>query len=148
MSCIDNYLNDVLAYQLKEFVASDVICERINNNIRLQMLSLFEYWNDDKFRNIILNIGLEEGEFYQPNAPSEVKCFVVVTIRNSLLETLASDDYESLSATRALSDDELKRITSKAIEYFSEIDFTVLSKSLVFEKTCNIYIGQRNVSYE
>ncbi len=35
MSCIDNCLNDVLAYQLKEFGALDVICERITNNIRL-----------------------------------------------------------------------------------------------------------------
>lgn len=139
MSCINKYLNDVLTPQLKECGISDVICDRVTNNISLQMLSLLEYWNDDKFRNTILNIGLEEGEFYQPNTKREVKCFVVVTIRNSLLETLASDAYKSLSATQALSDYEVKLITSKAIEYFSEIDFKVLSKSLDFGKICNIY---------
>lgn len=139
MSCINNYLNEVLTYQLKEFGVSDVICDRITDNINLQMLFLLEYWNDDKFCNTILNIGLEEGEFYQPKARIEVKCFVVVTIRNSLLETLASDAYKCLSATRALSDDEVKLITSKAIGYFSEIDLKALSKSLNFEKISNIY---------
>ena len=139
MSCINNYLNEVLTYQLKEFGVSDVICDRITDNINLQMLFLLEYWNDDKFRNTILNIGLEEGEFYQPKARIEVKCFVVVTIRNSLLETLASDAYKCLSATRALSDDEVKLITSKAIGYYSEIDLKALSKSLNFEKISNIY---------
>ena len=139
MSCIDIYLNDVLKYQLKEFGVSDVICDHVTDNINLQMLSLLEYWNDDKFCNTILNIGLEEGKFYQPKAKIDVKCFVVVTIRNSLLETLASDGYKSLSATRALSDHEVKLITSKAIEYFSGIDFNALSKSLNFEKICNIY---------
>ena len=139
MSCINNYLNEVLTFQLKDFGVSDVICCRVTDNINLQMLSLLEYWNDDNFRNTILNIGLEEGEFYQPKAKIDVKCFVVVTIRNSLLETLASDGYKSLSATQALSDYEVKLITSKAIEYFSEIDFKELSKSLNFDKIDNIY---------
>lgn len=139
MSCINDYLNGVLTRQLKEFGMIDDICERITNNIGLQMLSLLECWNDDVFRNTVLNIGLEEDKYYQPNAKIDVKCFVVVTIRNSLLETLASDAYESLSAARAVNDSEVMLITSRAIEYFSEIDLRALSQSLDFSGICNIY---------
>ena len=139
MNCIDNYLNNILICQLKRFGVSDSVCNQVTDNIKLQMLSLLECWNDIEFRNTILAVGLEEGEFYKPNAKIEVKCFVVVTIRNSLLETLASDDYKSLSATRAVSDEEIKLITSSAIEYFSTTNFKELAKSLDFSDISNIY---------
>lgn len=103
------------------------------------MIYLLECWDDEELRNTILTVGLEEGTFYEPNAKIEVKCFVVVTIRNSLLETLASDDYKSLSATIELSDDEVKNITSAAIEYFSKVDFAELEHSVKSDSVCNVY---------
>lgn len=103
------------------------------------MLSLIQYWNDDEFRNTILSVGMEEGMFYEPNARIEVKCFVVVTIRNSLLETLASADYASPGAKIMISDSEIRKITASAIEYFSAVDFRQLSDSVDFRGIDNIY---------
>jgi len=139
MNQLDNYLINVLSKQLKEYEMTDSVCERITSNIKVQMLSLLQYWQDEEFRNTILTIGLEEATFYKPNAKIEIKCFVVVTIRNSLLETLASDGYKKLYAKRMITDDEIQKITSAAIEYFAKIDFKSLKETLDFNGIDNIY---------
>ena len=46
MNCIDNYLNNILICQLKRFGVSDSVCNQVTDNIKLQMLSLLECWND------------------------------------------------------------------------------------------------------
>lgn len=139
MNQLDNYLINVLSAQLKEYEMTDSICEQITSNIRMQMLSLLQYWDDEEFRNTILAIGLEEATFYKPSAKIEIKCFVVVTIRNSLLETLASDGYKKLYAKRMITDAEIPKITSSAIEYFSGVDFKSLSENLDFSGIDNVY---------
>lgn len=139
MNHIDDYLMNVLNKQLIKYEMTDSICEQIISNIRLQMVSLLQYWTDIEFRNTILAIGLEEAMFYKPTAKIEIKCFVVVTIRNSLLETLTSDDYKCLSAKRAITDEEIRTITAGAIEYFSNIDFKLLYDSLNLQNNKNVY---------
>ena len=141
MNTIENYLNNILAKQLKEFDVDDAVCSTVVSDIRKNMLSLLQYWHDEKFKKTILLIGLEEGRFYEPNANTEVKCFVVVTIRNSKLETLASDNYCALNAKRIIEDYEIKAITSYAIKYFSDVDFNELSLSLDYKNINNIYIA-------
>lgn len=142
MNYIDNYLDNILTKQLKSFEVTDNICKQVTENIKLQMLSLMQYWRDDEFRNTVLSVGSEEGTFYSPKAKIEVKYFVVVTIRNSLLETLASANYASLNAKRMITDSEIREITAGAIEYFSAVDFNRLSDSLDF---CNIHNIYKNI---
>lgn len=139
MTCIDNYLSSILTNQLKAFEVSDAACKQVVENVKLQMLSLLQCWHDEEFRNTILFVGMEEGMFYKPNAKIEVKCFVVVTIRNSLLETLASDDYKCLNVKRVISDSEIREITAGAIEYFSKVDFEQLTHSQSLSNIQNIY---------
>lgn len=139
MNYVYDYLYNILSKQLKEFEISDDICNKVITNIKQQMLSLLQYWGDVKFRNTILAVGEEEGLFYKPNAKNEVMCFVVVTVRNSLFETLASRDYSELGAVKMIDDDKVLQITARAIEYFSGVDFDSLSEALDFTDVYNIY---------
>ena len=139
MTILDKYLNCILKKQLDEFGILNEAADKVLENIRLQVLSLLQYWDDTTFRNTILSIGMEEALFYEPYAKNEIKCFVVTTIRNSLFETLTSRDHAKLNTEKIVSDEQVKLVTSKAIEYFSSVDFSQLSKELDYSNIKNIY---------
>lgn len=127
---IDRYLNDMLAPQLASFGAPDILCARIIGTVREQMVSCISHWNDVAFRKALLLIGAEEGRFYLPKADDDVRNFVVITVRNSDIESLHADSYHPSGQGKRLTSDDIKAITSAAIKYFEHVDFFVLTEQI------------------
>lgn len=122
---IEIYLQKTLQKQLKNFHVSNKTTYDIIKDIKTQLYSLLFHWKEKDFREAILVIGSEEGTFYEPhNIP--IAEMVVVTIRNSLLEGIASTSYEEYSALAVLKSEDIKEITSKAIEYFGQFDLETI----------------------
>jgi hypothetical protein len=124
---IEQYLNGTFKSQLAVIGVPDVFIKRIAATVREQMLSCVRHWNDESFRKTILFIGEEEGCYYLPKAAADVRKFVVVTLRNSALETIHADSRHPIAQGKRLTTEDLKAITSAAIEYFKEIDFTAMA---------------------
>ena len=127
---ITHYLDKILLPKLKNFGVSNDFCDYTVETIERQMTSLVAHWNDIAFRKSILLIGLEEGLFYKPDAKTDVKAFVVVTIRNSPIETMQSDSYAETGLKEPLTNEQIKSITSDAIRYFNVQNFSQLSNSI------------------
>jgi hypothetical protein len=143
MNFVYYYLKEILTKQLCDIGIDNSAVEKIIQNIKSQMLSLLKHWNDEKFRKTVLFIGKEEGSYYEPFADDDIRSFVVVTIRNSMLEILASDNYAELWNVRVLTDDELKLITSTGIKYFTGIDFNAELQYVDFTDIQDIYNNVR-----
>ena len=126
---IEQYLNNTLKPQLAALYAPDAFSYTIRT-VREQMLSAISHWNDVPFRKALLIIGEEEGSFYLPNADLDIRKFVVVTLRNSALESLHADNSQPTRHSRQLTPEDLKAITSAAIEYFMKVDFQALSNEI------------------
>lgn len=134
---VEYYLEHILEKQLNRLGIYHT--KIVLDSVRLRIYSLLFYWNDIKFRNTILLTGLEEGHFYLPEASDTIKSFVVVTIRNSYLESVGSDFYEKYSFERRILDEEMKLFTSAAIEYFQKLDFSLLSKQIELDSKEDYY---------
>lgn len=76
------------------------VIEIVNKDIETRIYSLLSRWTDIVFRRVLLTTGLEEATFYEPNEDLELKCFVVVVIRNSLFENLVSNRKAALELGR------------------------------------------------
>ena len=88
---IDKYLDTILIPQLEHLGVQSFpgAIEGVVTDIRLRLQSVLSRWHDLRTRNTLLLLGREEGAFYEPRSASlEIRAFVVVTIRNSLLEDL------------------------------------------------------------
>ena len=126
MDAVSRYLNDFLAPRLRGYGASEKFLLNTVDTIHSQMTSLLRHWDDRAFRNTLLLLGMEEGSFYEPPVKLEVRCFVVVTIRNSPIETLQSTAYAEAGLRQALTNKEVKEITCEAIRYSEIARFTKL----------------------
>ncbi len=128
---IETYTEKILCNRLKEFKIEDQYIQKIKENIKEQIYSIVKHWNDLEFRNAILMVGLEEGNFYEPKEVDlNIKSFVVVAIRNSYLECIFSVDYGLMGLSEQLDDSFIKTVTKEAIEYFKNIDFSKLAKDI------------------
>ncbi len=125
---VTKYLQEVLLPTLRQFRVPERYVEKIADTAALQMVSLLRHWDDLAFRKTILLLGMEEGDFYEPAGKTDVKRFVVVTLRNSPLETIQSDHYASAGMTRSLSDQDVKAITGGAIRFFNSLDFSAMCR--------------------
>lgn len=104
------------------------------------MDSLLRHWDDRNFRNAVLLFGVDEGSFYEPPAKIDIKCFVVVTIRNSPIETIQSDSYVDSGLSTLLTGKEVKEITSEAIKYFSKQNFDDMCKLAKSSQRQDLYL--------
>ena len=120
------YLSEILMPSLQRFHVSESFSTHIVETVRLQMESFLRHWDDLAFRKALLTVGVEEGTFYEPAAKLDVKCFVVVTLRNSPLETIQSDAYASAGMEKSISSEAVKAITGGAIRFFSSLNFDSL----------------------
>lgn len=136
---VEYYLNNILKKQLENFVGSNI--DKIIDNIRVQMYSLIYHWNDTELKNTILLTGLEEGNFYLPNANNYIRSFVVVTIRNSYIESAGSEFYKTYDFSRQILDSEMKDITSVAIKYFKELDLSSLALKINLDPINDYYLN-------
>lgn len=120
MSVVQDYTRNILKRQLKKFGVFNSAIYEIINDISIHLNSFIKNYNDTEFRKALLMIASEEGNFYEPKN-EEIANMVVLTIRNSLLETICSVDYKKYSLN-VLEVNNIKEITSTAIEYFSKVD--------------------------
>lgn len=107
--------------QLTGFGASGQFIEHVCWTVEKQMLSALYHWTDIPFRKALLLLASEEGTFYEPGGKTEVKCFVVLTLRNSPFETMQSESYQETGLSKSLSDAQIKVVTSAAIVYFKRL---------------------------
>ncbi|MBQ9279863.1 MAG: hypothetical protein IJ215_02285 [Clostridia bacterium] len=124
---IDGYIEEVLEKRLIEFELKEKYIKNICDDVKEQMLSLLFHWNDVKFRKAILMIGLEEGKFYLPDVNVDVNSFIVVTVRNSFIEIIFSDESKKMELDKPLPEEDVKKITTDAINYFKDINFEQLA---------------------
>ena len=140
MKAVDQYLNDILAPTLRKHGASENYVIETLNVVAHQMYSLLKCWNNSSVRKTILLLGAEEGLFYDPPSKKDVRCFVVVTLRNSPLERIQSDSFVTTGARQAITNADVKNITSAAIRYFNALDFETLSLEAQTHTFKNIYL--------
>ncbi len=128
---INKYTDEVLYNTLVKFNVKEKYILEITNDIKEQIYSILYHWNDIRFRKALLIIGLEEGKFYEPEADLDIKCFVVVAIRNSLLEIIFSDESNLMELKEPVIENNVRLITMDAINYFKNIDFKALSNEVI-----------------
>jgi hypothetical protein len=127
---IDVYLDTILTPQLEHLGAQSFpgAIKAVVRDIRLRLQSVLSRWHDLRTRTTLLLLGREEGAFYEPRSASlEVRAFVVVTVRNSLLEdlgipgaSLIPDDV--LEEEKPMQESDVRKITEAAISYWQTID--------------------------
>jgi hypothetical protein len=119
-----------LRVQLKAHGLSKRQCAVVAGDVSIRLHSLLKHWNDATFRNTLLLIGTEEASFYEPRAASlDVRALVVVAVRNSLLEDVASKEPATAALRpghRELSAAELRVITAAAVAHFQGVDLAAL----------------------
>lgn len=125
---IKEYLEDLLNNQLKEIKYRYRV--QIVDDIKNRMCSLLSKWDDVEYRTTILFVTKEEALFYEPDAPDEVKEFVVATVRNSMLEVAASNNCSLFKMQEPLSNKKIKEVTSGAITYFKQCEFRTLQEEI------------------
>ena len=139
MNVVSFYLNSILAPSLRKCgVAEEYILYTLST-INRQMSSLLRHWDDLAFRKAVLLTGLEEGSFYEPASKIDVRCFVVVTIRNSPIETIQSDEYAVAGLKKALTNAEVKALTMQAVSYFNTQNFDRLCVEAKKETSRDVY---------
>src|SRR5215467_3802679 len=127
---IDVYLDTILTPQLEHLgvQAFPGAIEAVASDIRLRLQSALSRWHDKQTRNTLLLLGREEGAFYEPRSASlEVRTFVVVTVRNSLLEDLGIPGASLIpadvpEAEKPMQEADVRLITEAAIRYWQAID--------------------------
>ena len=127
---IQAYTQTNLKETLLEFGVSDEYIDNIAHDVEMRVYSLIKIWNDTESKNGILSVGVEEGLYYKPNVSPAIRFFVVVAIRNSMVETRNSIDYRDAGLLTEIRDDQIKQITQDALIYFSKVDFVQLSTKM------------------
>lgn len=140
MDAVSHYLNHILTPRLRGYGVTEQFLLYTVSTIHTQMTSLLRHWNDRAFRNTVLLLGMEEGSFYELPAKIEIRCFVVVAIRNSPIETIQSDTYPEAGLSQILNSKDVKEITSEAIRYFSKQDFAELCSQAKLSTKRDLYL--------
>ena len=127
---INQYIDEILYSQLLRFNIKESYIKEITENIKKQIYSIIYNWDDMYFRKALLVIGEEEAKFYEPEAELDIKSFVVIGIRNSLIENVFSDEGKIFGLKEEIPEANVKLITSEAIIYFRELDLNKICKEI------------------
>lgn len=121
-SIVSEYINSIFIPSLIRFGVSESGRNAVSSSVSAQMISALYNWDDDAFRKTLLLLVSEEASFYTPAENTDVNGFVVLTIRNSLFESLQSNNYAAYGLHERLSDKQIIEVTSTAIKHFARID--------------------------
>lgn len=127
---IEKYIEEILADILKSFAIPNHIMQEVKDSVRENIYAIISHWHDIEFRNAVLVTGMEEAKFYEPEASIDIKCFVVVAIRNSYLEEIFSDDCVKIGMDKPVDEEKMLLVTKGAIEYFKDVDFDEVAKKI------------------
>ena len=123
---IATYLRQRLAGQLATRGLTDQQIAPVVDDVRGRLTSLLSHWDDLPIRQALLFIGREEATFYEPSGTDlNVRSLVVMAIRNSFVENLASTPEAARQmgvAGPVLLDRDIPTITGEAIRFFSDVD--------------------------
>jgi hypothetical protein len=126
MNQIDKYFEDILYPRFESYKVNGDIFEKLSKDIRKRLLSIISRWNDLDYRRTLFVTGVEEAYFYNPPVNIEIRCLVVLAIRNSIIEDLASTDQaaKSFGLEKTLIPDlDIRKFTTDAINFFSKFNF-------------------------
>lgn len=140
--CLDEvelYLQNILKVRLLKYGVSVEFLQNILSNVREQTYSLIKVWGDAPIRRGLCVIGAEEGIFYSPTAKPEIKCFVVVSIRNSFIECIHSENFRKTGLLKHIPGNPMKEITQEAIVYFNKFNFYKLCEKMSVVNDFNYY---------
>src|SRR6266571_2492650 len=129
-NAIDVYLDTILTLQLEHMGVQPFpgAIEAVVTDIRRRLQSVLSRWQDMPTRKTLLLLGREEGAFYEPRSASlEIRAFVVVTVRNSLLEDLGIPGASLIpadvpDAEKPMQEADVQPITEAAIRYWQTVD--------------------------
>lgn len=91
------------------------------------MYSVLINWSNPEFVNTLFLTVSEEAPFYRPESKPETKSFVVLTIRNSPIESLQSNLFHRAGLSKRISDEKLIELTSTAIKFFDKFNLPDLA---------------------
>lgn len=126
---ITDYFKNVLQPQLSDYGADITFINKLCDTVETQMYSALKHWNDIAFRNVLMLLVSEEAPFYRPDAPIEIKSFVVLTLRDSPFESLQSVNFKQTGLKKILTDSQVIKITSAAVDYFKDSDLLSFDES-------------------
>lgn len=129
---IEEYLSDHLIPLLSVYDLTDEIISKVVKDVNQRLYSIIFHWNDSSYRRTILEVNNELALHYKPNKKIQIRSLVVTSIRNSLLEELScgcDDNVFNLNG-QIISDEDIPKITSDAIEFFSGFDLSDLANHL------------------
>jgi hypothetical protein len=146
-SNIDTYIQDELPSFFMKYNIPDDVIVILCNDIETRIYSCLSHWNDFEFRRTLLTTGLEEATFYEPRENIELRCFVVIAIRNSQFENLVSNRKAAMELglkTSPIPEEDVKIFTQRAINHFKNIDFEKCSNNLVMAERNDIFIDLKD----
>jgi hypothetical protein len=141
-SLIDEYVQDILPSFFKAYNIPNDVVEAVTNDIETRIYSCVKHWSDFEFRRVLLTTGLEEASFYEPKEDIEVRCFVVVAIRNSLFENLVSNRKAAMELglrRSTIPETDVKIFTQEAIMHFKDATFENLFNNLIIDERRDIF---------
>jgi len=131
---ISAYLQEILKPAISHLGVPVTTQVEIALDIEERLEFLLGAWPDQRRRRTLLEHGVEEATFYEPtDAPVLVRALVVVAIRNSLLEDLASTAPTTLGlpdGRQALDDTGLRALTRASIDFWRAQDLNRLGRLL------------------
>ncbi|MCM3359222.1 hypothetical protein [Psychrobacillus sp. MER TA 171] len=146
MDIVDKYEALVLKVFFESYNIPEEVSQKVSLDIKNQLYSILNIWEDIENRRAILTIGLEEATYFEPfDASVEIKAMVVVAIRNSEFENLVSTNEGAMIygfKKSPLTDISVKELTIKSIHFFKNIDLNSLLSDL--SKENNFYMNLLN----
>ncbi|MFA9560419.1 hypothetical protein ACERII_24260 [Evansella sp. AB-rgal1] len=138
ISCVDEYIQNILTPQLTPFLEDTSDIETIVHDVHLRLVDAISLWNEQEVRDTLFLPVTEEAMYYKPYAPIEIRCLVVLCIRNSLLETYASYPQD------VIEDKHIPLFTGEAIQYFRNMDLGVASHHLLVRENNQFLLLKQN----
>jgi hypothetical protein len=124
---VEEYLGCHLAPVLGAHGLTDAQIAPVLDDVACRLYAVLRRWNDVCWRRTVLFLGREEATFYEPaDADLDIRSLVVVAIRNSLIEHLASTAEAARSLgvdDQVIPDRDIPRLTGAAIAFFRHVDF-------------------------
>ncbi len=140
---VSDYLTNVLSPQLRKFEVPEQYLQYLCEVVEKQMISALQLWNDEEYKNVFMLLVSEEAPFYQPDASTETKSFVVLTLRNSPFESLQSEAFLKTGLKKELSSSQVIKLTSSAVQFFKDYNLGTLEDRPIDLKD-NIYFNLSN----
>lgn len=139
MDAVSHYLNSILAPKLRGYGVSEHFLLRTIGIIHTQMTSLLRLGMIGFSKIPFYCLAWKKAAFMNLGQKIDIRCFVVVAIRNSPIETIQSDAYGEAGLSKSLPSKDVKEITSEAIRYFSKQDFAEMCRQAKLSARQDLY---------